>query len=95
MFFKTRTSAPSSASIRPAKGAGPKPSNSIILVPGSNIFFLLYKLDYLSLITTSDTNLQSCDHNKGKTITKTVESLSSTEKLRNNCDNGWCKIKHR
>ena len=52
--------------MRPAKGAGPKPSNSIILVPRSNIVFLFYKFDYLSPITALDSNLQSCDYIQGK-----------------------------
>ena len=81
--------------MRPAKGAGPKPSNSIILVPRSNIFFLLYKLDYPSPITTLDTNLQSCDYIQGKPIASAVYSLISAEKLRNDRYNGWCKIEHR
>jgi len=52
--------------MRPAKGAGPKPSNSMILVPRSNIFSLLCKLYYLRLITTLNTNLQSCGYIKRK-----------------------------
>ena len=81
--------------MRPAKGAGPKPSNSIILVPRSNIVFLFYKFYYLSPITTLDSNLQSCDYIQGKPIASAVYSLISAEKLRNDRDNGWRKIEHR
>ena len=81
--------------MRPAKGAGPKPTNSIILVPRSNIVFLFYKFDYLSPITALGSNLQSCDYIQGKPITSAVYSLISAEKLRNDRDNGWCKIEHR
>jgi len=81
--------------MRPAKGAGPKPSNSIILVPRSNIFFLFYKFDYLRPITTLDINLQSCDNFQLKPISRDLSGSISTEELRNNRHNGWCKIEHR